>query len=93
MGTGRRCVMAAVVAGGALLLLAAPAGAADPRCDAYSGHCPHVDPFVVHRPPTVVQADTLPFTGGELVLMSAAGIAAVGVGTSVVVAARRRRAA
>lgn len=38
-----------------------------------------------------VEGDTLPFTGGDLVLGALTGLAAVGAGTALVVAGRRRR--
>jgi hypothetical protein len=62
-------------------------------CDAYSGHCPNVDPRQIHRPPTEVLPTrvTLPFSGGELVGMTAAGLVAIGAGTVFVVTHRRRQ--
>ena len=93
MSNGPRWVAATVVAGGALALPAAPALAADPHCDAYSGHCPQVEPRVIERPPTQVLPErfTLPFTGGDFVLMATAGAAAIGTGVVLTVSARRRR--
>ena len=84
---------AMLVAGGSLLAPTA-AYAADPHCDAYSGHCPHVEPTKIVRPP-VVQGErfTLPFTGGEIALMTLVGGGAVGAGAAFAVAGRRRRSA
>lgn len=96
------------VAGGLLALTAAlgvagaaPA-AAQEACDAYSGGCtepPRVLPTTVTRgsagtavSPTAETPSTLPFTGGEVVLLSALGAAAVAGGTALVVAGRRRSA-
>jgi hypothetical protein len=86
------CAM--LVAGGSLLAPTA-AFAADPPCDAYSGHCPHVEPTKIVKPPTAVQGErvTLPFTGGEIVLMTLVGGGALGAGAAFVVAGRRRRTA
>src|SRR4051812_7804441 len=74
--------------------LAAPAAFADP-CDSYSGTCPQVKGHHITKPPTVVlgEKQTLPFTGGEIVLMTAAGLGALGAGGAFVVAGRRRRSA
>src|SRR4051794_19694327 len=74
--------------------LAAPAAFADP-CDSYSGQCPQVKGHHITKPPTVVlgEKQTLPFTGGEIVLMTAAGLGALGAGTAFAAAGRRRRAA
>jgi hypothetical protein len=62
-------------------------------CDAYSGHCPNVEPRQIHRPPAEVLPTrvTLPFTGAELVGMTTAGVLAIGAGTVFVVTHRRRR--
>lgn len=94
-------------AGGLLALSAAlsvaAAGPAAAVCDAYSGLCPEppaVLPTTVPSAPAVLGRTTpptegpttLPFTGGELVLVSAAGLAAVGGGAALVLAGRRRKA-
>lgn len=84
------------------LLLVLSAGPALAACDAYSGSC--VKPPVVRSetrtPEPTVQGravvDTptpaqLPFTGGELVLVSTLGAAALAGGTALVVAGRKRR--
>ena len=87
---------AGLLLGGFLVLATASPAAA--VCDAYSGNCspaPSVAPSVL---PTVAEravvesndADTLPFTGGELVLMTAVGAGALAGGTALVVAGRRR---
>ncbi|BEP11892.1 hypothetical protein acdb102_02030 [Acidothermaceae bacterium B102] len=39
------------------------------------------------------EGSSLPFTGGEFVLMSTAGLAALGAGAALVVVSRRRRSA
>lgn len=86
---------ATVVMAGALLAPTVAWAADSPHCDAYSGHCPDVKPTKVVKPPTVVQGEriTLPFTGGEIVLMTVAGAGALGAGTAFVIAGRRRRTA
>jgi hypothetical protein len=86
--------VATAAAGGALLApTAAFATAATVHCDAYSKKCTHVKGHKITRPPTVVKADrsTLPFTGGEIILMTTVGAAALGAGATFVVAGRRRR--
>lgn len=85
------------VSGAVGVIGAAPAAAV---CDAYSGSCtepPSVLPSVLtSTPATAVRSSTtrtpssLPFTGGELVLVSVAGVAAVGGGIALVAAGRRR---
>jgi hypothetical protein len=71
----------------------APAVALAAPCDSYSQNCPNVKGHHINKPPTVVEGEkqTLPFTGGEIVLMTAAGLGALGAGTAFVVAGRRRR--
>jgi hypothetical protein len=84
-------------AAAAAAVMAAPAvpAAASSSCDAYSHHCTNVKPRKIVRPPTEVlpERSTLPFTGGEIVLMTLAGSGAIGAGTAFVVAGRRRRRA
>jgi hypothetical protein len=76
----------------------APVAAFAEPCDAYSGQCPEVEPTNLvrptHEPPTEVAGEktTLPFTGGEIVLLTLVGGGAVGAGTAFVIAGRRRRA-
>ena len=53
---------------------------------------PDVETEVLNRTTVRETPSTLPFTGGELVLLSTAGIAAVAGGAALVVAGRRRRA-
>ena len=84
-------VAAAFVAGPATLAFADTT-----TCDAYSGECTTVEGTKVTRTPTTTTVEgnqsTLPFTGGEIVLMSLAGGAAIGGGVVLVAAGRRRRA-
>lgn len=64
-------------------------------CDAYSGNCPTAPPAGAGAAPSTVTTQnpaTLPFTGGELVLLSAVGAAALAGGTALVVAGRRKSA-
>ena len=67
----------------------------DPNtCEAYSTECPpEVLPTTITKAPVEVEGNsaTLPFTGGEVVLMSIVGIGAIGAGTAFVVAGRRRK--
>jgi hypothetical protein len=86
------------------LLALAPAAPALAACDAYSGGCVTQPPSVLPTtqtsvaPTTAVRGSTggspaaLPFTGGELVLVSVTGAAAVAGGAALVVAGRRRKA-
>lgn len=65
-------------------------------CEAYSDVCPTVSPTSVTDEPTVIsdsedRGDVLPFTGGNLVLMTLAGAGAVAAGSVLLVSARRRR--
>ena len=99
-------VRSAVALGGLTFAgLVAVAGPAAAVCDAYSGTCteppavldqeftPAQTPTTQTRAsvtPTVETPATLPFTGGELVLVSAVGIGALAGGTALVVAGRRR---
>jgi LPXTG-motif cell wall-anchored protein len=76
------------------LLGTGAAFAAPDTCDAYSTECPpEVLPTTISKPPVEVEGNssTLPFTGGEVALMSIAGIGAIGAGTAFVVAGRRRK--
>lgn len=84
------------VALGAPLLLAAPASAQS--CD-YPFDCAVADNQVVTgssdvRPAAVGSSAngpaTLPFTGGEVTLISLVGLGALGAGTAMVIAGRRR---
>jgi hypothetical protein len=95
-------VGATAAAGVLSVVLAGPALAV---CDAYSGTCtepPGVLPStLVSTPPAVddtqvavtqssTSPSTLPFTGGELVLISVVGLGAVAGGVVLVAAGRRR---
>ena len=79
-----------------LLLTGAPAALA--VCDAYSGVCVEDEVRERNEPRqpqgAVVRArqapETLPFTGGEVVMLSALGAGAVAGGAALVVAGRRR---
>ena len=64
-------------------------------CDAYSHKCTTVEgKKITQQPPAVEPQDaTLPFTGAEILGMSTAGVIALGGGTALVVAGRRRRRA
>lgn len=87
---------ATVAVGGIVLAPASALAATGAHCDAYSHHCTHVQGHKITKPPTIVQGEkvtTLPFTGAEIVLMTAVGAGALGGGTVLVVGARRRRAA
>lgn len=76
-------------------------GAASPAlavCDAYSGGCPTPAEEVAGEGVSVADRgsstpSTLPFTGGELVLLSTVGAAALVGGTALVVAGRRKATA
>lgn len=84
---------ATAAAAATMLMPTAAVAANGPACDAYSRHCPDVEPSHITRPPTEVKGEkeTLPFTGAELVLLVVVGGGAVGAGTAFVVAGRRRR--
>ena len=71
-------------------LLVTPAAAA--VCDAYSGGCASTQPQDPDDSSitTVDRPRTLPFTGGELVLLTALGAGALAGGTALVVAGRRK---
>ncbi|MDX6287573.1 MAG: hypothetical protein QOG53_3058 [Frankiales bacterium] len=90
-------ILSGTIVAGSLIGTGA-AFADDPNtCDAYSTSCPpSVLPTVITKtntPPVQVEGNssTLPFTGGEVALMSIAGIGAIGAGTAFVVAGRRRK--
>ena len=90
----KNSVLAAVVL--ATGIAAAPAtsafAAGTTTCDAYSHKCTTVEGKKIQKPPAVApQEATLPFTGAEILGMSAAGLLALGGGTVLVVAGRRRR--
>jgi uncharacterized protein GlcG (DUF336 family) len=90
MGTRKAFTAVALTAG--IVLAPATAAVADPGdCDAYSETC--VKPRHIVKPPTEVEGTntTLPFTGGEILLMTVAAGGAIGVGGAMVVSARRRR--
>jgi hypothetical protein len=71
-------------------MLGSSAAHAQAPCDAYSGTCVE---GTKHTKPQVRPArGGLPFTGGEVTGLLAAGAAAVAGGTVLVVAGRRRRA-
>jgi hypothetical protein len=89
-------VAAALLAAGIAVAPATTALAAGTTtCDAYSHKCTTVEGKKIAKPPTSVlpQQDQLPFTGAEILGMSAAGAAALGGGVVLVVAGRRRRRA
>src|SRR3954447_19293476 len=78
---------------------AAPALAGD-SCAAYGSECPTVAPTTIATPDvkgtTLTKSpepSSLPFTGGEFVLLGTAGVVALGAGTALVVVSRRRRSA
>jgi hypothetical protein len=68
-------------------------------CDAYSGQCPAAHVKAVHEsrdPATTTiktEGSSLPFTGGEVALMSIAGLGAIGAGSVLAVGGKRRRIA
>ncbi|MBC7375770.1 MAG: hypothetical protein H7323_17410 [Frankiales bacterium] len=87
-----------LVSGFALVGLASPAFAV---CDAYSGTCPVQAPTSGGTggaanggsgsgASTAARPSTLPFTGGELVLLSTIGVGALVGGTVLIVAGRRK---
>jgi hypothetical protein len=84
---------AVVLATSGVMLAPAAAFAADSTCPSgYSGHCTHVKGHKIVRPPEVQgERATLPFTGAEIVLMTVVGGGALGAGTAIVIAGRRRR--
>jgi hypothetical protein len=92
-----RTLAAGVLAAGAVLVVggAAPALA---QCDAYSQNCPTPPPSDKLPTPSGGAStssdgpDQLPFSGGEITLMTAIGVGALGGGTALVVAGRRRKA-
>lgn len=65
-------------------------------CDAYSTQCPGTDvKGVKHTRPDVSPTSNsrLPFTGGEIALLTVTGVGALGAGAVLVTAGRRRRTA
>ena len=92
-----RSAVAVAVLGGALALAPAGVASAQSVVDPYSNG--KVSPNTL-TPPTVVKPasqnrtspSTLPFTGGEIVMITAAGLGALAVGTVLVGAGRRRAA-
>ncbi|MDQ1684879.1 MAG: hypothetical protein QOC82_1616 [Frankiaceae bacterium] len=92
--TSKKTLATLLLTATAVLAPAAAAVAAPAACDAYSHKCTTVEGTKVVRHPAVEGTSTsLPFTGAEVVLMSAVGLGALGAGTAFVVAGRRRRAA
>ena len=93
--TRHSVVAAALLAAGVAIAPATTALAAGTTtCDAYSHQCTTVEGKKIVKPPAVApQHATLPFTGAEILGMSAAGAAALGGGMVLVVAGRRRRRA
>ena len=87
--------LAAAAFTSAMVLTGAPSALA--VCDPYSTTC--VDDTVQERPEQVVrprsnvEPQTLPFTGGEAVLMGVVGISAVAGGIALVAAGRKRSSA
>lgn len=90
---------AGLLLGGVLSLASASPALA--VCDAYSGNCspaPSVAPSEAtkvlptsnDRPAVSGESASLPFTGGELVLLTALGAGALAGGTALVVAGRRK---
>jgi hypothetical protein len=92
-------IVAGGLAGTASVAVAAPAD----TCNAYSSTCPSPSVSGLHftrapgvEPATEVQgtsASRLPFTGGEIALLSVVGVGVIGAGTVMVVTGRRRRSA
>jgi hypothetical protein len=92
----RRTAHLATVAAtaGAFLVVAAPGALAQQVTDEYSG----VSPTVVSRSstppvapaPSRTSPSTLPFTGGEVVLLGGLGAGALAAGALLVAAGRRR---
>jgi LPXTG-motif cell wall-anchored protein len=68
------------------------ASAATQACDAYSHSCPAVQGEHFTKPTQVLgEQFTLPHTGADVALMSVIGVAAIGGGSGILIAARRRR--
>jgi hypothetical protein len=89
---------AAVTLASGLAVGMAPAAFASDNCSAYASQCPSVSPTTVATPDVkgttlTKEPASLPFTGGEFALMATAGVVALGGGTALVVASRRRRTA
>jgi len=77
----------------ALAPTAAMAATASGHCDAYSHNCVHG--YTVHQHhstlPTQSSQPSLPFTGADVVALTLVGLVAVGGGSVLVAAGRRRR--
>ena len=95
----RLTLVAAAVGGGALL--GAPAALADTAPCAYPFDCPVTGstggtgtgtPSAGGGSSTTGAAAVLPFTGGEIVLLTATGAGALAAGSALLVAGRRRSA-
>ena len=89
---------AAVLLTSGLAVGTASSAFASDNCAAYGSQCPSVSPTVVKTPDVkgttlTKEPSSLPFTGGEFALMATAGAIALGGGTALVVASRRRRTA
>lgn len=93
-------ITAAVATAGVLAVAPSlPASAADCKTvtEGYSQQTVQVCGTKINKPPTIVlgtkvkHSTTLPFTGGEITLMSIAGLGLVGGGTMLLVAGKRRR--
>jgi hypothetical protein len=88
---------AAVTLASGLAVGMAPAALASDNCAAYGSQCPSVSPTTVTpdvKGTTLTKEPaSLPFTGGEFALLATAGVVALGGGTALVVASRRRRTA
>lgn len=93
--TRHNAIAAALIAAGVAVAPATAAFAAGTTtCDAYSHKCTTVEGKKIVQPPAVEpQQSVLPFTGAEILGMSAAGAAALGGGVVLVTAGRRRRRA
>jgi hypothetical protein len=90
-------ILTGTMVAGSVVGLASIASAED-TCDAYASTCPTPSTEVLpshatKAPETEVEGNSssLPFTGGEIALMTVAGIAAIGTGTVLVATSRRRR--
>lgn len=79
---------------------AAPVALAADNCQAYATQtgCPSVAPTTISSPQVkgttltkAPEASSLPFTGGEFVLLASAGVIALGAGSVLVAASKRRR--
>jgi hypothetical protein len=78
----------------ALGLVCAPTAAfaaGTTHCDAYSHTCVKGVKHFRHPAPVPQQVNVLPFTGGDIAALSATSLLALGAGTVLVIAGRRRR--